>query len=368
MGRQFPDVQGRDVDAVHDVVARVGPIQSQTARSPFVALAARMPGVTLSTITAAYEQGVIVRGSTIRGTVHTSTGADHIVLEAATRLGNRALWSRTAQLKQATLEDLWAGIESYCAPEWRTPEQIREHVHGWVATFDPAATPRFDGQAGRSMVLGHGGLLRRPLTGGWQAQGAPGYRTASTVLDDREARSLVLDNRESAVDAAVRWHLSAHGPASRHDIKWWSGIGLRDIDAAVDRLADQLDAVTGPDGRTYLDLRGAPPARDLPGVRLLPEFDALLCGYDPPARQRFVDEAHYPRLWHQNNGLIRAPLMVDGRLTGWWRLGGSGARRPLTVSWFSRTRRPRKSELDQPIRDLETAYGVTVDSLSLARE
>src|SRR6186997_1931491 len=47
LARQFPDLDGRDATAVAETVRRIGPIQAQTARSPFLALAARLPGVTL---------------------------------------------------------------------------------------------------------------------------------------------------------------------------------------------------------------------------------------------------------------------------------------------------------------------------------
>ena len=45
-GPAVPEVEGRDAAAVAEAVRRVGPIQSQTARSPFLGLAARLPGVT----------------------------------------------------------------------------------------------------------------------------------------------------------------------------------------------------------------------------------------------------------------------------------------------------------------------------------
>src|SRR4051794_30075563 len=90
--RPFPPLPGRDVDSVARALHLIGPVQSQTARSPFLALAARMPGVTLEAISAAYDEHRIVRGSTIRGTVHTSTPEDNVLLEVATRVGQRALW------------------------------------------------------------------------------------------------------------------------------------------------------------------------------------------------------------------------------------------------------------------------------------
>jgi len=91
LARQFPNLQGRDATAVAETVRRIRPIQAQTARSPFLGLAARIPGVTRADIFAAYDDLLIVRGSNIRGTVHTSTPTDHAVLEAATRVGQRTL-------------------------------------------------------------------------------------------------------------------------------------------------------------------------------------------------------------------------------------------------------------------------------------
>lgn len=369
LARQFPDEPGRDVEAVAATLDRIGPIQSQTARSPYLALAARLPGVELETIGAAYEAHAIVRGSTLRGTVHTGTATDHPLLDAVTRIGSRTLWARTLRLVDRSLDEVWAEVEAFAAPGWRTPAELFEHLAGWIAARDPAATPRLDNQAGRYFAFGHGGLLRRPLTGGWEGQGAPGYRTAAAVLGDARLRGDLYLDDATTMARAVRRHLTAHGPASRQDIAWWAGVGLRPVDAALDRLAGELTAGTGPDGRVYVDLASsAAGPRELPGVRLLPEFDALLCGYDPPARARFVDPAHYERLWFQKNGLLLAPLMVDGRLTGWWRVPGSGPRRPLEVRWFARTRRPRRGEFDGPMASLEAAYGLTLTGLVLERE
>ena len=365
LARQFPTVAERDAAAVAEVVRRTGPIQSQTARSPFIGLAARMPGVTHAAITSAYDDHLIVRGSNLRGTVHTSTAEDHALLEVASRLGQRTLYQRTLRPAAVTLEQVWAGLEEFARDDWRTPAELSEHLRGWLAAHDPDGQPRLDNEAGRYFGFGHGGLLRRPLTGGWQGQGRPGYRTASALLGDRAD---VLADPDAAIEQLVRRHLARHGPASRHDLAWWAGVGLRVVDAALDRLGGDLTTDDGPDGRSYHDLAGAPAAGAGPGTRLLPEFDALFCAYDPPARERFVDPAHYRRLWHQENGQVEAPLLVDGRLTGSWRLTGTGRRRALEVTSYAGTRRPRRSELEEPVTALATAYDVSVTGLTLTRD
>jgi hypothetical protein len=352
LGRQFPGTVPGDRPDVAGRLARIGPIQAQTARSPFLGLAARFPGTTREEVTAAYESGSVVRGSTIRGTVHTATPEQYAALGAATRVGQRTLWQRLLKLERASLDDLWAATEDFAA-DWRSTDDLQDHLHRWLVEHEGHDRVTST-MAGRYLTFGHGGLVRRPVNGDWAGQGAPVYRTLPPAV----AAGLV---------DAVALHLRSHGPASRHDVAWWSGLGLRVVD---DVLADipGLTSDAGPDGRTYVDLPGAPPPRDLDDVRLLPEFDALMCGYDPAARVRFAERAHLDRLWTGANGMVLPPLLVDGRITGYWRATGSARRRPLEVVWFAGTRRPRKAELDAPVAALEAGLGVTVTEVTLTRE
>ncbi len=359
LARQFPVLSAHAPGDVADAVARIGPIQSQTARSPYVALGARRPGVTHEEITAAYESWQVVRGSTIRGTVHTSTPDHHALLDAATRVGNRALWTRTLRLEHHDLEVVWAAIEEFARDAWRTPAELLTFLTGWLGDHGEAeAVRRLDNQAGRYFAFGHGGLLRRPLAGEWSGQGAPGYRTATAVLGPRTAP-------DDPLPEVVRTHVASYGPVSRYDVAWWSGLGLRQVDALLDRL--DLNWQDGPGGRAYADLPTPPPAREVPGVRLLPEFDAVLCGYDSRARERFVAPADHEVLWHRNNGLMLAPVLVDGRVGGHWRLEGSGRGRALTLTAFAGSRTPRRAELEEPVAALSAALDVPITSVTVAR-
>lgn len=351
LARQFPEPAG-------DVAARfaqIGPVQSQTARSPFLALAARFPGTTREEVTAAYEAESIVRGSTIRGTVHTATPEQYAALGAATAVGQRTLWQRMLRLEHSRLEDLWAATEDR-ARTWRSTDELAEHLHRWLVAHE--GRDDVTGQpAGRYLAFGHGGLVRRPVNGDWSGQGAPAYRTLTRAVD-------------ATISDALALHLRSHGPSSRHDLAWWSGLGLRVVDEHLARLRTRLDLREheGPDGRTYLDLPDPPAPRTTDGVRLLPEFDALMCGYDPAGRERFAAPAHLTRLWSGANGLVLPPLLVDGRITGYWRATGSARRRPLEVVWFAGTRRPRRTELHAPVAALEAALGITVTEVTLTRE
>jgi hypothetical protein len=349
LARQFP----ADPSTVADRVHAVGDLQTQTARSAFIGLAARIPGVTHAEITAAYDAGAIVRGSTIRGTVHTASPRAYTVLAEATRVGQHQRWARMLGLTDGQIADLWTSVEAY-AREWRTPDELRAHVDDWLGRHAPASRDTAAAGPGRYLGFAHGGLVRRPASGDrWEGQGKPVYGTF-----DRTGPVSLAD--------VVRLHLRAHGPSSRQDVAWWAGIPRK----AVDEGLAGLETVEreGPDGRAYVDLPDAPAPRDLPGVRLLPEFDALLCGYDSKARDRFVTPEHHRRLWNESNGMLLAPLLVDGRISGFWRAGGTARRRPLEVTWFARTRRPRKTELDEPTAALEAALGITVTGVTISRE
>ena len=352
LARQFPETSA---DARPDVAGRldrVGPVQTQTARSPFLALAARFPGTSRAEVTEAYESRSIVRGSTIRGTVHTSTPAQYAALGAATRVGQRTLWQRLLKLERSDLDDLWAATEDF-AREWRSADDLQDHLHRWLLEHE--GHDRVTGaMAGRYLAFGHGGLVRRPVNGDGAGQGAPVNRTLPPVV-------------AAGLADAVGLHLRSHGPASRHDVAWWSGLGLRVVDEVLDAV-DGLVRQDGLDGRTYVDLPDSPAPRVLDDVRLLPEFDALMCGYDPAGRVRFAERAHLDRLWIGANGMVLPPLLVDGRITGYWRATGSARRRPLEVVWFAGTRRPRKAELEGPVAALEAALDLTVTGVTITRE
>ena len=72
LARQFPIISGRGSDTVVDLFRRVGPIQSQVPRAPFLTISSRLPGVSYETVCTLFESHRLVKTSNIRGTVHTS--------------------------------------------------------------------------------------------------------------------------------------------------------------------------------------------------------------------------------------------------------------------------------------------------------
>jgi DNA glycosylase AlkZ-like len=364
--RQFPRIRGRGQAAVVELVGRVGPIQSQMARSPFVTVSSRLPGATRTAVAAAYESLEIVRGSSLRGTVHTSVRAQHRVLDAVTRHAMANGWRRALRLDRSSTADVQAGIEDFAADGWRTPEELREHLVGWLAEHEgkSAADAAATSGVGRAFAHVHSGLIRRPLgAGAWDRQSAPGYRTASAALGETARDDL---DPAGALVALTRQHLRAFGPANRRDVAWWTGEGLTAVDAALAALADELTQRPGPDGQLFYDLAELPAGSSAElGVRLLPEYDAVVVGYDPTSRDRFLDPDHLPQIWASANGVFSAGVLAEGRLVAAWKLVADRRRRRIEVARFPGVGRLAESDLADQVAALEAVLEIEIGDVSI---
>lgn len=335
----------------------MGPIQSQVARSVYTGLAARRPGTSYAEVEAAYDTGEIVRGTSLRGTVHTVATADHPHLDAVTRHASEKLWRRTLGVEPSEVQE---ELESY-AQSWRTPAQLREHLSTWLATHGGR---ELNDTLSRSLAHGHSGLVRRPVNGaGWDRQTAPEY-AAAVALDTQRA----LPGFENALNSLCELHVRSHGPSAAADIAWWSGVNRTTVDACLARLeeAGHLTAHPGPGDQLFFDLPSADVGGPDPRTRLLAEFDALVCAYAPKNRIRFVDESAREFYWTSANGMYASMVLHDGRIRGSWKMTGSGKRRNLDVRMFPGEPKLGRGDLAASVTDLETVLATRIADVSLA--
>lgn len=363
--RQFPRTRGLGPPAVLGLVGRAGPIQSQAARAPFLALASRLPGATHQDISHVHESLELVRSTSLRGTVHTSTATAHAALHAVSARAQAALWRRTLGLDAAQLDAFRARLDQVCAGAWVTHDVVETALHAW---FDEHGLSKAKHattfQVGRVAFKGQASMLRCPRSAaaGWDSQADVVYRSASAAIAE------VVPPFEQALVELVRHHIAASGPVSRRDLAWWSGAGLRDVDAAVASLGDELTARPGPNGLDYLDLCTRPRGGGSdPGLRLLPEYDALLLAYDPKARERFADERAIAHSWNRANGVHSPTVLVDGRIRGRWRLERSGRTGSVIVETFAWERPIEESEVADQARAVGTALAVEIADVRVHR-
>jgi hypothetical protein len=359
--RQFPRVRGRGRDAVAELVRRVGPIQSQAPRAPFLGVAARLPGVSYDAIAAAFEDHDIVKGSNIRGTVHVCVREQFPLLDAVTRRTLERSWRKILRLRHRDVADLRTEIERWIGDDWRLESELTEHMTSWLAAHesDESATASKESSA-RFLLRGYSALIRRPSNGAWEKRSPWLLRHAPPLLETDPV------DAEVALAALARVHIAAFGPSTRDDIAWWSGEGLTRVDAAIGRLGAEVVARPGPGGAIYLDLADPPSGgHPDPGLRLLPEFDALVLGYHPKGRTRFLDAAHAESIWNRANGVFSAAVLYDGRLVGLWRLVGTGRRRDFEAWPLPGESLPPETAFADPVEGLARAMDVQIRELRL---
>lgn len=316
--RQFPSPPaGRGPAEVAALVGRVGPIQSQAPRAAFLAAAARLPGVTLTTLTEAFEQYVLVVASNLRGTVHTSTPHQFRLLQALSAPLRAADLRRVLRLQTVTPSQVVTQLEQAATDGWCERGCLVAAVDEWLSRVEADLTRPAWTTFSENLVWGYPGLLRRPRSGAWHRRGETLHRLATGTLPDHRPPVETAEARR----ALVRLHLSAYGPATRRDVAWWLGNTLTAVDQAVTQLGDELVQQAGPGRDPLLDLAQPPAAGAAdPAVRLLPEFDGLLLGFAPENRDRFLRPAHLPHVWNRANGAFKPVVLAHGHIAGTWQL------------------------------------------------
>ena len=359
--RQFPTLSGAGGADLVRLFDLVGPVQSQAARAPFLAAAARLPGVTVATATEAFEQHQLVLGSNLRGTVHTSTAGQFRLLQAVCEPLRAADLRRSLGLLHTEPADVLAEIERVAADDWRDRGYLVGQVGQWLDRVDPNPDRPAPTTFSENVIWGHPSLLRRPRGHGWHRRGDTVHRLAAGVLPAAVAPAEVAVARR----ALVRLHLAAHGPATRRDIAWWLGEKLTPVDEAVRQLGEELISRPGPGRDPLLDLVEAPcRGNPDPGVRLLPEFDGLVLGFAPENRDRFLRPEHLPLVWNRANGTFSPLVLVDDHLAATWRLTRRRGRTTLEVialpgepavdvGRFTDPVAAVAAALDQPIDDVD---------------
>ena len=360
LGRQFPDPTGTGAEEAYALLARLGPIQSQVPRAPFLTLSSRLPGIDHATITTLFAEHRLLKTSNLRGTVHTSIRAQFGWLDAVARAGRTQQLRQQLRLAAVTPEQVVAEIEAYASPDWRVRADIVAHLVDWLAEHDPAAGR--DAQLTTlpaSLVWGHSGLVRRPRDEHWEKRTDTLHRTARTFVPDVEPPGFAPSLAE-----LVRIHLGAYGPATRDDLAYFFGVGLRAADGAVAALGEEVVRLAGPDRVDFLDLAEPPVSGTIdPGLRLLPEFDGLLLGYCGRQRTRFLSTDQLPAVWSKVNGVYAPTVLHDGRIVARWRTVTQGRRTSIEVTMLDPYSPLAEDLFTGPVRAVELALGLTVDDL-----
>ncbi|MFC4914008.1 winged helix DNA-binding domain-containing protein [Actinomadura gamaensis] len=293
----------RETVPVAGAVERLGGLQAQEPKPPFLGLWSRLEGFHARDLHAALHDRSVVRATSLRGTLHLMSARDY----AALRTTLQPMLDGALKV----LGDRAAGLDRPAVLE-----AARRHLADGPRTFNEIrALLQEDFPEVNDRALGYAVRMWLPLTmvptdDRW---GFP--RTASFTLADTWLDTPISDVPND--EALVLRYLAAFGPATAADAQTWSGLAA--CGAALERLRPKLRTFQDERGRELFDLPEAPrPDEDMPvPARFLPEFDNLVLAHAD--RRRIIADAYRPLLTTKNLR-VRAVFLWDGFAAGLWEL------------------------------------------------
>lgn len=316
-------------------VERLGALQAQLPRPPFLALHARLRGFRREDLLDLLRKRRVVRGTLMRGTLHLVSARDYVrfrpALQAVLTEAGRAMLE--ARSKGLDIEAVAAAARLLFTEKARPFEDVREHL---LHRF-----PKGDHRA-----MGFAARMRLALI---QVPGDPareerwGFPTiADFVAADEWLHVRVPD--AAPPEALLLRYLEAFGPATVGDAQGFTG--LPGLQAAFERLRPRLVTFRDERGRELFDLPDAPrpPKEASAPVRFLPDFDSLMLAHAD--RSRLVADEHRQALATRN---LRIPptFLVDGRVAGTWEIERKGKAATLVAKPFASLSRPVQDELTE---------------------
>lgn len=304
-------VGGFEPASVESVVGDIVGLHAASPTTPFLSLAARLPGFERADLEdALYERRSLARFRCMRGALFVVRRGTIPVVRGATTAQVMRYARRFAEYRGIT-EELYGRLAPLVldavTEEPLTTSQLRERL-------DPDA----DLGALVSLMCAEGLLLRDRPAGGWTdrratyvplAKALPGVRLTSVSTDDADLE-------------LVRGYVRAFGPVTAEDAAWWTGLGPHRTRRALDRFEDELIEVSlAEDDRVHvihsadIDELGWTGATASPLVNLLPPLDPLVMGYAD--KGRFMDDAARPYVFDRA-GNVTSIVLVDGCVAGVW--------------------------------------------------
>ena len=155
--------------------------------------------------------------------------------------------------------------------------------------------------------------------------------------------------RDVAMEELARRHVGAFAPADERDLAAWSGLGLRECRAALERIGGELVEVEIDSGRKSALRRRPLHAPRRPLVRMLGAFDNHLMGHGN--RDVSVPSEHLRRVW-PGSGIVNATLLVDGVAAATWKTRRSPGRIEVMLDPFAQLETATLARVEREVEEI----------------
>ena len=317
------------------LVQWMGAVQAQDFRGSLWAVGLRMATAVEAEVEQAIADRTIVRTWPMRGTLHYAPAADvrwmlelltpPVIARSAGRYRELGLDEAAFKRGGKILTRALAGGRSL----------TRAGVYD--ALQRGGVSP--EGQRGIHIV-GH--LAQRGLL----CHGPRRDKQPTFVLLDERLPAPRKTAREEALATLAQRYFASHGPATLHDFAWWSGLSIKEAQAAIADAGSKLTGETV-EGRRWLRAGRTPPVRPTRGpvAVLLPVWDEYVVAYK--YRDHAVDHptAREARLKTVGSALI----VVDGTVRGGWRRSLSPTAVEVALQFWTAPTAPERRAVEKAV-------------------
>ncbi|HEX4527691.1 MAG TPA: winged helix DNA-binding domain-containing protein [Gaiellaceae bacterium] len=344
-----------------DVARDLGGVHAQVQASAELQLAARIDGITQGDVRQAlWEQRVLVKAWTLRGTLHLHP-ADELALWFAARRAvaggaptdheELEAWRDPAGVLHPPLgrDDVWAvraavwdALDGRCLLREELADEVVERV-------GPAPRQRL--LSGFSFFLGE------------LCQGPPQGARVTFVRPDQWIAGWQEPTQEQALVEVCRRFLRTYGPARPADFReWFSSRAFKPADARAlfDSLGDEVEEIDVEGHRAYV-LAGDTDFSTLrPSLRLLPEYDVYVMGFRE--RDQLVPPAVRKQVAVHGRGRYEGPagvrfVMIGGVAAGLWARKKRGKHVELQITPVRPFTRAQHAELAREVKRVGAFVG-----------
>ena len=294
-----------------EVVELTGAVQAQNWAAPPIAMWART--AKRVDLTRALEEGWLIYGVLLRGTLHMVSASQYASYAAVVEGSGATARHRTKAAPSREMDRLRRELLVFASTP-RSGLELVDFIEKWMAKHEPALdTDELDHQRkyGWRPLLRWHALMRAPADGNWKRK-VPTAQVAAPVSPDS------WPTPERALWDVVTWHLRAFGPATADDVAQWIGWRTPPVRAALEAM--ELERFQDERGRKLYDLPEAPrPDPQTPAPpRLLPWFDNVILAYAPAGRGRILPDDYKDRVYRRANLQWLPTILVDGMVAGTW--------------------------------------------------
>jgi hypothetical protein len=335
-------LSGHHLKEPHEIVSRMGAMQSQSLDLAKWAIGTRLEAKTVKDVEKALNTGKIIRTHILRPTWHFVTAEDlHWMFDLSNpRL--KPVYQSYRKIHGANESDILRAIplveKALTGGKHLTKQEIGDFLLTKKITTDAALL---------NLILSHAEMEGILCNGKLQ-----GNKQTFTLLDEWAPRKETL-NKEEALERLARRYFTSHGPATQHDFAWWSGLTLTDCKKAIEMIKKDFVCETVNERDFWLKNDTKMPPANHTSALLLPPFDEFVVSYKN--RSEIVKAVHHGKVM-TNNGLFSPTIMLNGEIVGSWKKANKKGDTQIELSFFEKTSKKTQDLFAPEIKRLKAFY------------